>query len=74
MITAIFRIDRIRKLVVTDASYNNSKHPTLKAYIAQTAKEKDLELVVIRVDKEIYNYLEQQKYYSGFVSEKNVGQ
>jgi predicted DNA-binding transcriptional regulator YafY len=68
-----FRIDRIRKLVVTDASYNNSKHPTLKAYIAQTAKEKDLELVVIRVDKEIYNYLEHQKYYSGFVSEKNIG-
>jgi len=68
-----FRIDRVRKLVVTDASYNNSKHPTLKAYIAQTAKEKDLELVVIRVDKEIYNYLEHQKYYSGFISEKNIG-
>ncbi|WP_184548657.1 helix-turn-helix transcriptional regulator [Mucilaginibacter sp. FT3.2] len=68
-----FRIDRIRKLVVTEASYNNSKHPTLKAYIAQTIKEKDLVMVVIRVDKEIYNYLETQKYYSGFISEKTVG-
>jgi len=68
-----FRIDRIRKLVVTDNSYNSSKHPTLKAYIAQTIKEKDLQMVVIRVDKEIYNYLEHQKYYSGFISEKNVG-
>lgn len=68
-----FRIDRIRKLVVTDASYNNSKHPTLKAYIAQTVKEKDLVMVVIRVDKEIYNYLDHQKYYSGFISEKTIG-
>jgi predicted DNA-binding transcriptional regulator YafY len=68
-----FRIDRIRKLVVTDASYNNSKHPTLKAYIAQTVKEKELEMVVIKVDKEIYNYLEHQKYYSGFISEKTIG-
>ena len=68
-----FRIDRIRKLVVTDATYNNSKHPTLKAYIAQTAKEKQLELVVIKVDKEIGNYLDHQKYYSGFVSEKTIG-
>ncbi|HEY9194649.1 MAG TPA: YafY family protein [Mucilaginibacter sp.] len=68
-----FRIDRIRKLVVTDTSYNNTKHPTLKAYIAQTAKEKQLEMVVIKVDKEIYHYIDHQKYYSGFISEKNVG-
>lgn len=68
-----FRIDRIRKLVVTDTTYNKSKHPTLKAYIAQTAKEKQLEMVVIKVDKEIYNYLDHQKYYSGFVSEKTIG-
>ncbi len=68
-----FRIDRIRKLSVTDLSYINSKHPTLKAYIAQTAKEKQLEMVVIKVDKEIHNYLDYQKYYSGFVSEKTIG-
>jgi predicted DNA-binding transcriptional regulator YafY len=68
-----FRIDRIRKLVVTDHSYNHARHPTLKAYIAQTAKEKHLEMVVMRVDKEIYSHLDHQKYYSGFVSEKTVG-
>ena len=42
-----FRIDRIRKLVVTDKSYVNSKHPTLKDYIDKMACEKLLELVVI---------------------------
>jgi len=67
-----FRVDRIRKLAVTDIAYNN-KHPTLKAYIAQTARDKQMETVIIIVEKEIYNYLEHQKFYSGFVSEKTMG-
>jgi predicted DNA-binding transcriptional regulator YafY len=68
-----FRVDRMRKAVIGDASYNHSKHPTLKAYIDQTAKEKQLETVIIRVDKDVVRYLDHQKYYSGFVSEKAVG-
>jgi predicted DNA-binding transcriptional regulator YafY len=67
-----FRIDRIGKLDVTDRSFT-SQHPTLKAYIAQTAKEKHLETVIIKVDKEMYIHLNHQKYYSGFVSEKEIG-
>jgi predicted DNA-binding transcriptional regulator YafY len=67
-----FRVDRINKILVTDKIFN-SKHPTLKAYIAQTAKEQELDMVVMRVEKSIYGYLEHQKYYSGFVSEKTVG-
>jgi len=68
-----FRIDRIKKLCVTDKVFT-SQHPTLKAYIAQTAKEKHLETVVIKVEKEVYTHLNQQKYYSGFVSEKDLGE
>jgi predicted DNA-binding transcriptional regulator YafY len=67
-----FRIDRINNVLVTETIFNN-KHPTLKAYIAQTAREQELDMVVIKVDKQIYSYLEQQKYYSGFVSEKTIG-
>jgi len=67
-----FRIDRINRILATDMIFN-SKHPTLKAYIAQTAKEQELDLVVIRVDKLIYGRLEYQKYYSGFISEKTIG-
>lgn len=66
-----FRIDRIKQLQVTDKVFK-SQHPTLKAYIAQTAKEKHIDLVIIRVEKDIYSHLSQQKYYSGFVSEKEV--
>jgi predicted DNA-binding transcriptional regulator YafY len=67
-----FRLDRINNVSVTDKVFDN-KHPTLKAYIAQTAKEQELDMVIIRVDKSIYTHLEFQKYYSGFVSEKTVG-
>jgi len=67
-----FRIDRINRISVTDITFN-SKHPTLKAYIAQTAREQELDLVMIRIDKSIYCHLEHQKYYSGFVSEKTIG-
>jgi predicted DNA-binding transcriptional regulator YafY len=67
-----FRVDRINALTITDTVFH-TKHPSLKAYIAQTAREQELDLVVMRVDKKIYAYLEHQKYYSGFISEKTVG-
>lgn len=67
-----FRIDRIKSLRVTDKRFA-SQHPTLKEYIAKTAKEKRLETVVIKVDKELYPQLNNQKFYSGFVSERKVG-
>lgn len=67
-----FRTDRIKSLLLTGKSYA-SQHPTLKTYIEQTAKEKHLETVIIKVDKEIYTNLNYQKYWSGFVSEKTVG-
>jgi len=67
-----FRIDRIKSLATTDKKFNK-QHPTLKAYIAQTAEEKQLEMVIIKVDKQIHPMLHYQKYWSGFVSEKTVG-
>jgi predicted DNA-binding transcriptional regulator YafY len=67
-----FRIDRIKNLKVT-AKHFSSQHPTLKEYIAKTAMEHHLETIVIRVEKSIYPNLSRQKYYSGFVSEKEAG-
>ncbi len=67
-----FRVDRIKCIQITEKVFDN-KHPTLKAYIDQTAKEQELDMVVIRVEKSIYPRLEYQKYYSGFISEKTIG-
>ncbi|RYZ97940.1 MAG: YafY family transcriptional regulator, partial [Sphingobacteriaceae bacterium] len=67
-----FRLDRISTVMVTDDTYTG-QHPTLKAYIAQTAHKQHMETVVMTVDKHIHLYLDQQKYYNGFVSEKVKG-
>ena len=67
-----FRVDRINCVLETVNTYD-SKHPTLKSYIAQTAKEQELDLVVIKVERTMHSHLEYQKYYSGFVSEKVIG-
>ena len=67
-----FRVNRINHVIITNIIFN-TKHPTLKAYIAQTAKEKDLDLVVVLIDKAMSSFLECQKYYSDFISEKVIG-
>ncbi len=66
-----FRVDRIKALNVTDEHFA-AEHPTLRDYITKTAKEKHLEEVVIRVEKKIHRFLDGQKFYSGFISEKEV--
>jgi len=66
-----FRIDRIKNLAITEEHYND-EHPSLKDYITKKTQEKVLDAVVIVVDKAIYPHLENQKYYSGFISEKTV--
>jgi len=64
-----FRMDRIQSLEETDLCFDG-KHPSLKEYIAQTASEHKLETIVIQVDNKMVRYINQQKYYNGFVSEK----
>ncbi|HTE02247.1 MAG TPA: YafY family protein [Mucilaginibacter sp.] len=66
-----FRLDRISDINLLDERFTNV-HPNLKEYIASQAKEKNLQTVVIRVEKKILPYLNDQKYYNGFVSEQEV--
>ncbi|QXV64168.1 YafY family transcriptional regulator [Mucilaginibacter achroorhodeus] len=68
-----FRLDRIQSLTEMPDKFEG-KHPTLKDYIAQTASEHKLETVIMRVDKKTMPYLSYQKYYNGFVSEKDAGE
>ena len=66
-----FRLDRISDINLLDEHFTNV-HPNLKEYIASQAKEKNLQTIVIRVEKKILPYLNEQKYYNGFVSEQEV--
>ncbi len=67
-----FRLDRISHLETTFIPFKK-QHPPLKNYLkALTQEKRDLTEVVIRVQKNILKYLGEQKYYQGFVSEKEV--
>ncbi|MGZ4048148.1 MAG: helix-turn-helix transcriptional regulator, partial [Bacteroidia bacterium] len=68
-----FRVDRIPKIKLTDLTFRK-KHPPLKTYLKQITKEKkDLHTVIMQVEKGILKHFGEQKFYNGFVSEKELG-
>lgn len=67
-----FRLDRIAKMSLTQTPFKK-QHPPLKTYLKVITKENsDLHKVVIRIDKEVIRYIGEQKFYNGFVSEKEM--
>jgi predicted DNA-binding transcriptional regulator YafY len=68
-----FRIDRIQKSSFTDQPFQK-QHPPLKTYLKEITKvEKDLHTVIMRVETSSLKYFGDQKFYNGFVSEKQLG-
>ena len=66
-----FRLDRIHEIQKTELTFKGN-HPTLKSYIAQTASDHPLETIVIKVNSSITNFINEQRFYHGFVSEKHT--
>lgn len=66
-----FRIDRIQDIKFSQLKFSK-EHPSLKTYLKQFTKEKELHAVVMKVDKEVIKYFGDQKYYNGFVSQKEL--
>lgn len=66
-----FRLDRISNISLTGERFR-TQHPSLNEYISRQVRERNLQEVVIRVEKRIMPYLSEQKYYNGFISEKEV--
>ncbi|WP_256010543.1 helix-turn-helix transcriptional regulator [Desertivirga xinjiangensis] len=67
-----FRLDRISDLRLSNQLFSR-QHPPLKEYLQFSCKEKNLHEVVIRVSKNWHAYLDNQKYYNGFISEVKDG-
>lgn len=67
-----FRMDRISNLNSTDDDFKQ-QHPSLQHYLKRERRERELHEVVIVVDKRIHRYLDDQRYYNGFVSESTEG-
>ena len=66
-----FRTDRISYINAT-ARYFQKQHPSLKSFLTKMSKEKEMFTIIIRVDKTVLHYFGDQKYYNGFVSQKEV--
>ncbi len=67
-----FRVDHIKYLSIT-AIHFEKEHPALRSFLSKVSKEKELHTVVILVEKNVLKYLGEQKFYNGFVSQKEVG-
>ena len=66
-----FRVDHIRYLSIT-AIHFEKEHPALRYFLSKVSKEKELHTIVILVEKNVLKYLGEQKFYNGFVSQKEV--
>ncbi|MBZ5859211.1 helix-turn-helix transcriptional regulator [Flavihumibacter profundi] len=66
-----FRTDRISYIKPTSKTFNK-KHPSLQSFLSKTGKEKDLFTIIIKVEKQVLPYFGEQKYYNGFVSQREV--
>ena len=67
-----FKFSSINKLVITD-EYFQQEHPSLKTFLNKESKEKNLQTVILLINKSILPYFGNQKYYNGFLSQKEVG-
>lgn len=67
-----FRVDHIRFLSVTEVRFDK-EHPALQSFLNRVSREKELTKVIIRIDKKILRFIGDQKYYNGFVSQKDLG-
>jgi predicted DNA-binding transcriptional regulator YafY len=66
-----FKFSSINKLTVMDAHFEQ-QHPSLKSFLNKMTKEKNLQTVVLLIDKNILQYFGDEKYYNGFVSQQQV--
>jgi len=66
-----FRVDHIKYLSITAIRFEK-EHPALQSFLSRVSKEKELHTVIIQVEKETVKYLGDQKFYNGFVSQKET--
>jgi predicted DNA-binding transcriptional regulator YafY len=67
-----FRTDKIKKLTLTEDKIRKV-HPPLQSFIDRLSCERQVQKVVIDVEKGVLKYFGEQKYYHGFVKEEDQG-
>jgi predicted DNA-binding transcriptional regulator YafY len=69
-----FRLSRMIAVCLREDRFDAGIHPSIRDYIQQIMKESDLREAVVHFDKGIAKYIQEQKYFSGFVSEEDLGE
>ena len=69
-----FRLSRMLGVVLEDAFFDPSAHPSIKEYIAQIQMGTDLQEAIVLFEKRAVKFLNEQKYLHGFVSEEEKGE
>ncbi len=67
-----FRFDRMIDLQTTSQLFKK-RGLTLNTYLEQMAEQRELETVIVLFDKKYARYAKGQRYYHGFVSERQKG-
>lgn len=68
-----FRIDRIKKTEMTNIIFDSGRHDSLQNLLQKIVVSEDLKPVTVRFSKDVGNYIHEDKYYHGFVSQKDTG-
>ena len=63
-------MSRMLGVTVDDHCFDPAAHPSIREYIDQIRQGSDLEEAIVRFDREVAKYLQEQKYLNGFVSEE----
>lgn len=65
-----FRVDRIKNLVVGSEQFDTGKHPSLQTYIEQLTQTTELEPIRIRFSPCVQRFIQEEKYFYGFIEER----
>ena len=68
-----FRLSRMLGVLLKEEFFDRSAHPSVQEYIRQNKDTSELREVVVRFDRKVVKYLQEQKYMNGFVSEEDLG-
>src|SRR5690348_2333941 len=67
-----FRTDCIKKALLTEEKFAK-EHPPLQNFVNLMSAKKQLQKIVIDVERNMVKYFGEQKYYNGFVEQEDAG-
>jgi predicted DNA-binding transcriptional regulator YafY len=69
-----FRVDRIKQMTPTNATFDARRHDPLTDLVQRMVIDSDLKPAVVRFDGQTARRIQNQKYYFGFVDERQLDQ